>query len=299
MKTGIPLRNSKINLKNLSIVLILVFWIISLMISRNFLFGFLIILSMTLITIITLKTYDSFKRETIKIPRIKYPEKEFKLMIGFFIAYFLLQWPITLFLKTNSFPLINGYNDFIFDGYATIIKAIITLIIPTIWIWKNNYLSEVGFTRKSLQKSLIAIIPTSIIFFLLLNPVLLRYSIKWNFLVIAIVFSFFRAGLPEELIFRPLLQERIERVLDKWSAIFISSFIFAFLHLPGLYLLSGSQGGMNAGILRIISRLGLFHFTVGILFAYLWTETKNLTGNIVLHTWIDILSIYHLLITSI
>lgn len=250
-------------------------------------------------TVAVIRFYRKIFKYKVKIPRVLKKEKELKIILIYMLFYFLIQFPVSYLLKTYSYPLMNGMSNFIFDGYATLIKTIITLIIPLVWIIKNNYLKEIGFTTYGFYQSIIAIIPTSLIYVLFITPTLLIYEFEPTLLIIAIGFSFFRAGLPEELIFRPLLQERIERSYNSWTGILLSSIIFSLLHFPGLIILAAPRGGTNAGILTILTRLGLFHFTISLVFGYIWTKTKNITGNIILHTLIDTLAVYQILTTTL
>ena len=296
--------NLDLNLRKLSILSIAFIWSTSVILatfinlSEAYILGSIGILMALLTTAILMNTYDRFFRTSIKLPKIVNEKKEFKIILVYMILYFIIQWPVSIFLNNYSFHLISGLRNFVFDGYATIFKALITLIVPLVWIWRNNYLKEIGFTRNGLRKSIISIIPTSLLFFLFISPTLLIYEIKIQLILIAIIISFFRAGFPEELIFRPLFQERMERVFEEWSAILISSIIFALLHLPGLLILSLSRGGTNADLLTILSRLGLFHFTISLIFGYIWYKTRNLVGNVILHTLIDVLAIYQILLTA-
>jgi membrane protease YdiL (CAAX protease family) len=74
-----------------------------------------------------------------------------------------------------------------------------------------------------------------------------------DFFSLAIVLILFAIAVPivEELLFRGLLLDALSETYGTWTSIFISSVIFAVLHLSPIGILNAFWGGMIYGYLRI------------------------------------------------
>ena len=74
-----------------------------------------------------------------------------------------------------------------------------------------------------------------------------------EFFSLAIVLILFAVTVPiiEELLFRGLLLDALSETYGTWTSIFISSVIFAVLHISPIGILNAFWGGMIYGYLRI------------------------------------------------
>lgn len=99
-----------------------------------------------------------------------------------------------------------------------------------------------------------------------MNPVSLINEIRFsNIVIISIVMLIF-VGLVEELIFRSILQTRIEKILGSNSGILLSGIIFGVMH--------SSYG--------IISEI-LFASIFGIILGYIFYKTRSLPFTVSIH----------------
>ena len=70
-------------------------------------------------------------------------------------------------------------------------------------------------------------------------------------LVIALILFAIAVPIVEELLFRGLILDGLSETYGSWTAIFISSAIFAILHISPLSIINAFWGGMIYGYLRI------------------------------------------------
>ncbi len=95
-----------------------------------------------------------------------------------------------------------------------------------------------------------------------------------NFIYVVLTMLFF-VGLTEELLFRGLLQGKLEKIIGRWQAIQISSLLFGLFHI----------GWLNPTEV-------VFAYFAGVVFGYMYSKTKSLLtpvlahgfGNIMLYT---------------
>lgn len=237
-----------------------------------------------------------------KTPKVNQPQKECKIIISYIAAYLIIQWPILLFIRKYRFPLMHGIEYFAFNGYYLLFTLIVGLIIPLIWIWKNGYFNQIGLTKTGLYKSLIAITPLSFFLFLYYFSVWGENHFRLIPYLTALIVTFFSISLPEELLFRPLLQERLERILGSGYAWFLSAFVYAIFYFP-IYLLFPQTilrffKIETIDINHIIVAIGIYRFTFGLIMGNFWAKTKNLVGNIVINTLINTGTMYGILVAS-
>ena len=99
----------------------------------------------------------------------------------------------------------------------------------------------------------------------------------------------FMAGIPEEVIYRALLQTRLEKLLGRVSAIGITALMFAAWHLPSRYLLSKGVEGSAGDLGLVLMGTGIPVFVVGLIFGLLWDRYRSLLPLIAAHWGIDTL----------
>jgi membrane protease YdiL (CAAX protease family) len=110
------------------------------------------------------------------------------------------------------------------------------LVIPVaaIIISQRNSLAEMGITKKHLLPFMALAVPLSFLIglgeYLTIRPGYLIPDLSFeNLLMLTIIMVFF-VGLVEELIFRSLLQSRLEQALSMPEALLITSFLFGLMH---------------------------------------------------------------------
>ena len=235
----------------------------------------------------------------------------FHLFIVFFGLFFLILIPsITKLTKNMSVIQIQTSNE-IYELSLALILAVASIIyfriilnISDIWfsiLWKNVFmvifpllilyrtysLPDFGFSTNDLKKnlfvggilSLIVGVILAIAYFashMFADPYIYITNV-----LIGLFIYFLAAALPEEFLFRGVIQTRISNLFKSAKAgIFYSAIIFGLMHIPILYLGTHS-------ILYAFAHSIVFQAVIGIMFGYLWERTKNLIAPIMLHATID------------
>lgn len=118
---------------------------------------------------------------------------------------------------------------------------------------------------------------------------LLRGGAPAGRLVLGAVLALASAAIPEELVFRALLQTRLEKAFNRLTAIGLSTLLFALWHLPSRFLLSSGVEGSAGDLASILMGTGLPVFVVGLVFAAIWDRWRNFSILVALHFAIDVL----------
>ena len=100
----------------------------------------------------------------------------------------------------------------------------------------------------------------------------------------------FTAALPEELVFRALLQTRLEACLGRWAAIGLSALLFTAWHLPTRYLLSEGVEGSAGDLGSVLAGTGLPVLIVGLVFGWAWDRWRSLPHLVLAHWAVDLLT---------
>ena len=97
------------------------------------------------------------------------------------------------------------------------------------------------------------------------------------------------AGIPEEFVFRGLLQTRMEAVWGRMAAILGTGIVFAAWHLPTRLMLASGAEGQAGNVGSVLLHTGLPVFVVGLIFGVMWDRYRRIIPLIALHWGIDLL----------
>lgn len=97
------------------------------------------------------------------------------------------------------------------------------------------------------------------------------------------------AGLPEELVYRGVLQTRVERVSGRPLAILVTALLFTAWHLPSRFLLASGVEGSAGDLGSVLMGTGLPVLIVALILGMAWDRWRNLPALIALHWGIDTL----------
>ena len=146
------------------------------------------------------------------------------------------------------------------------------LFIPIYLIIKNQQISlnELGIHSKNLRVYLPAALLIGIVFsyieFLITDPAPLIESIQPLNIILLIAVMFIFVGGVEELIFRSILQTRLEKVFGITNSIFLSGLLFGIMH---------SVYGLFPEI--------LFAILYGIIIGYIFEKTRSFPFILAIH----------------
>lgn len=99
----------------------------------------------------------------------------------------------------------------------------------------------------------------------------------------------FTAGLPEELVYRGVLQTRLELAWGRAAAILATAVLFTAWHLPSRYLLARGPEGTAGDLGSVLLGTGVPVFVVGLLLGLAWDRWRSLPVLIAVHWGIDVL----------
>ena len=207
----------------------------------------------------------------------------FKPILGFALLYPLLVIPVIIWTRVSPIPLLPGIStNWIFTFNYAIVAKVVLLGIPTLWLaWRygggKKHLGFIGFGHPWLWLGTLVAAGVDVA----LNP-------TWRFIferplpplgvdvgIVLLAFAF--AGLPEELLYRVLLQTRLEILIGRWPGLAISSVLFGLMHYPSRYGLVwyGSTGSPAIDALVTLAFDFSIYVSGGLVFAYLWMRFRN------------------------
>jgi membrane protease YdiL (CAAX protease family) len=97
------------------------------------------------------------------------------------------------------------------------------------------------------------------------------------------------AGIPEEFVYRGLLQTRVEAVYGRPLAIIGAAILFTAWHLPTRLMLASGSEGRAGNVASVLLHTGLPVLIVALIFGMLWDRYRRLVPLIALHWGVDLL----------
>lgn len=204
-----------------------------------------------------------------------YEKNELWFALSFIIAYCVL----------NSAA--NSLNEAI--GIAGAVNAAVNLILIAVifrFIRKNDLLREYGFCRPAAPAGrFLWYIPLAVLasFNLWLGISVSSYANVPSILCSA--FNMLLVGIAEELLFRGLLFNAIAKSDNIKQAIIISSVTFGLGHI--INLLNGNSEGLWQTVSQIV-----YAVAFGFLFVMLYYRGGSIIPGIILHSLVDVTSVF-------
>ena len=211
---------------------------------------------------------------------------------------------IVLFLIPGIVVSILGFS-LIGISYALFIFGL-GFIVPVLYLWhrKGLKLITLGFSLGAKRNIIVSIIITVIYGFLVFIQLgysewigfiaLTGFMLDLNSLVFVLIafllgflFALTAAALPEELVFRTVLQSYFSTRNGRLIGILVASLIFGLFHLFVNMLLYESYLGSSITPIVFLSALThciLFQAQGGIIFGVSWERTRSLFLPVMLHT---------------
>lgn len=111
----------------------------------------------------------------------------------------------------------------------------------------------------------------------------------WGLAALGVVLPLFTAALPEEVVFRGVLQTRLETVTRRPVAISVTALLFTAWHLPTRFLLASGVEGQAGDLPSVLVGTGVPVLVVGLIFGWAWDRWRSLVHLVVMHWTIDLL----------
>ncbi len=245
--------------------------------------------------------YDwiSWQRIAVHEFQIKQPKKETVTVLAYTIFYIFAAGIFGYLIRRNPLPLL-GSADFTTDAwYALAFKIGLLLIVPSMWFFLQGYRIRDLLPRWRFQfKSAISIVIAFVLGASLnlgslhfISEAVGRFSIGDLIVRIGIgaALPLFMAAIPEEFVYRGILQTRLERLLGRMVAISSTALLFTAWHVPTRFLLSQGVEGHAGDLGSVLIGTGAPVLIVGLIFGVLWDRYRSLLSLIALHWGIDLL----------
>lgn len=174
----------------------------------------------------------------------------------------LINLSMPIFFETTLYTFIFVYGP-------------LSIPVAVVILHQRDSLEQIGITMKNFVPYMLISIPLGFLLglgeYLTIRAGYLIPDLGFeNLLKLTFIMVFF-VGLVEELIFRSLLQSRLERTLGVWEALLITSFMFGLMH-------------SGYGTIQEILYTGFVGFIMGLAFY----KTKSLPFIAVLHGFVNV-----------
>jgi len=228
-------------------------------------------------------------------------KRETRWLIGFAILFVgasaatgnaILHWPMPLW----------GATDFLQDiWYVVGFKFALLLTLPLIVYRRWGYrFGDLLYGWHLTPRSATVLVLSYALGFLINAGRLTEMREAWGLLptsealaraAIGFVLPFLMAGVPEEVVYRGMLQTRLEATGGRILAIVISVALFTAWHIPTRYMLAHSVEGQAGDLGSVLMGTGLPVGIVGLILALAWDRWRNLPALIAIHAGIDTIPI--------
>jgi membrane protease YdiL (CAAX protease family) len=245
--------------------------------------------------------WASWQRTSVHEFRIKQPKRETAIALAYAVFYVFAAAIIGYLIKHRPLPIL-GSASFITDvWYALVFKVGLLLIVPGVWIALQGYRIRDLLPGWRLRfKSVISIIIAYVLglslnllqgHFSFISEAAGRFSAGDLAIRIGlgVVLPLFMAGIPEEVVYRGVLQTRLELLLGRGAAISITALLFTAWHLPSRFLLAQGVEGSAGDLGSVLIGTGVPVLIVGLIFNVLWDRYHSLLPLIAAHWGIDTL----------
>jgi CAAX protease family protein len=231
--------------------------------------------------------------------RILRPQPELMALLAYALLVIVGSAVTGLLIRRHPLPIL-GASYFTHDvQYTVLFKFIGLLVLPAIWFFRSGYavrdlLPEWRLTARTGA-------------FVLLAFCLGAYINQWHVpgirlavqkfdagalalrLLLGCAIPLFTAGIPEEFVYRGLLQTRLELLAGRRIAVLVTALLFTAWHLPSRWLLATGAEGTAGDPVSVLMNTGLPVFMVALVLGWLWDRYRSLVPLIALHWGIDLL----------
>jgi membrane protease YdiL (CAAX protease family) len=233
--------------------------------------------------------------------RVLRPAVELRALLAYSLVFVL--WSAVTGLAIRLHPMrVMGASHFTEDYlYVFAFKIPGLLLIPALWFIRSDYtvrdlLRQWRWERRTVLLTVFAFLAGVYVnanhtnlaqvsaIAASMRPIEVVIRLGW-----ALLIPLISAGIPEEFVFRGLLQTRMEAAWGRIAAILGTAILFAGWHLPTRFILASGAEGRAGDFGSVLLHTGLPVFVVGLIFGVLWDRYRRLIPLIALHWGIDLL----------
>lgn len=231
--------------------------------------------------------------------RLLAPAREARIALAYSVFYIVMSAVTGLVQRTWPAPIL-GATYLTSDAWYTFgYKIGLLLLLPILWLRRAGYgIADFLAGWRATPLSL-ASVAAAFVAGLAINAGLLRgieqalktFHASEAALRVGLgtVLMLFAAGIPEELVYRGVLQTRLERVWGRLPAVLATAILFMGWHLPSRYLLASGAEGTAGDARSVLLGTGVPVLIVGLALGLAWDRWRNLPALIALHWGVDVL----------
>jgi membrane protease YdiL (CAAX protease family) len=238
------------------------------------------------------------QRVPVAAMRIDRPRGEAALWSGYAIGYAVLALLVGLLIRVVPLPLLGSVKFTDDLWYLLVFKLGALLAVPLLILWRQGYGPR--DLLPAWRWRVITVFTLAVVAALAVVPNLghlaaIQQAIdRQDGAMIAVIGAatavpLLCAALPEEIVFRGLLQTRLEAVLGRLPALVLAALLFTLWHLPTRYLLSSGVEGAAGDLGSVLLGTGLPVFIVGLVFGWAWDRWRSLPHLVLAHWAVDLL----------
>ncbi len=244
--------------------------------------------------------------------RLRQPGLEAALLLGYATVYVGFSWLTGLEIRANPRPIL-GATSFTSDAFYVLgFKLTALLLVPLLGFRLLGYrlraivpdgLADAGGVhtperaRWGLRARDWLVAALALAVGALLNarhfgPILtaaqgFTLPALAGRVALGLAIPLFTAALPEEIVYRGLLQTRLEAVAGRIVAVIGTALLFTAWHLPSRFLLATGVEGRAGDFASVVMGTGLPVFVIGLVFGLLYDRYRRLVPLIAAHWGID------------
>jgi membrane protease YdiL (CAAX protease family) len=240
----------------------------------------------------------TWQRVAVKQMRLLEPVRELRWLLAYAVVFVAWSACTGWLIRRHPMPIAGAAyftNDY---QYIFLFKIPGLLLIPALWFARAGYRAKDLLPRWRWERRTVLLM-----LFAFLAGVQVNGSYVGNIravidsgaphlalgFAIGIVLPLISAGLPEEFVFRGLLQTRLEAVHGRAIAIVGTAVLFTAWHLPTRFMLASGGEGQAGSVGSVLLHTGLPVLVVALILSVLWDRYRRLIPLIALHWGIDLL----------
>lgn len=241
--------------------------------------------------------------------RFRDPKTETRWLLWFSVLYIVASAATGIAIKYMPLPF-WGATYFTQDSwYIFFFKVILLLTLPLVvyYRWGYKFTDLLYGWRFSLRSVFILIVSFALGFFINASRIseareamALHTPLEaYARLAVGAILAWVMAGIPEEIVYRGMLQTRLEASWGRLPAIFVSVVLFTAWHIPTRFLLANSVEGQAGDLGSVLIGTGAPVAIVAVIFALAWDRWRNLPALMAIHAGVDTLPIVCSMLQSV
>lgn len=228
---------------------------------------------------------------------IRRPGREAALFLAYAIAYVGLSWLTGLAIRHHPRPILGASYLTSDLAYVVGFKLVGLLLVPLALLAALGYKPGDVFAADRCDRRTILGMVAAFLVGALLNQRHLHAiaGAAGHFaapaltgrVALGLVIPLLTAAIPEEIVYRGVIQPRLERVAGRVVAVLGTALLFTAWHIPSRFVLASGVEGTAGDFTSVLLGTGVPVFVVGLIFGLLYDRYRRLLPLVAAHWGID------------